>query len=80
MDKNCFAVTPVNRKCAVLKNNFSCGPSCPFRKSKMDAQVARRKADWRLAHLSETTQWYISEKYYKGKRPWLTTGRKAVSG
>ena len=78
MDKNCFACVPVGRRCAVLKKSIDCGPAYPFNKNIAAYQVARWKADWRLSHLSAEMQWYIADKYYKGKRPWLKADRKAV--
>ena len=78
MDKTCFAYITTDNGCEALLNNSGCGPDCPFRKSVTEHEAARLKADQRLASLPQERQRHIADTYYKGKRPWLETTRKAV--
>lgn len=71
-------------KCFALKNNNYCNiltvekctgySNCSFFKTEEQAEESNKKANARLASLDKLQQKHISEKYYKGKMPWIKGG------
>ena len=67
---SCISQTKVNG-CRKLTVDKCTGSTCPFYITKEQSKASRKKADKRLAGLDRVLQLYISDKYYKGKTPWL---------
>jgi len=70
--KDCFAYGKVkNRRCAImLDGNCECDGMCRFYKTEGKLRDERQKTLGKIAEMPEIRQQEISEKYYKGTRPW----------
>ena len=74
MNEQCFALIHNNKgKLACKATVNSCNghdETCPFYKTLADLIAGREESNKRIAKLSEYKQQQISEKYYKGEKPW----------
>ena len=72
MNEKCFGLKR-SRECSVLENEVCCGyyAECPFYKPKWQFERDQKKAYKRIGEKPYEEQVQISQKYYKGKMPWL---------